>query len=85
MARIKDEAILKERAIKMLPKGIPAEAIEDVECDPIDGGPDMEQPSYWIYLADGYLCEWTDCQTIHEDSLKEIKLALSTVVAVDKE
>ena len=34
---INDENILMDRVLKMLPRGIPKEAIEAVECDPYDG------------------------------------------------
>ncbi len=77
--RITDESILMQRVIKMLPKGIPAEAIDDVECDPMDGGDDMNSPSYWVYLKAGYRCYLTDCHTIHEDTLKDLKPYLESV------
>ena len=71
MARITDEAVLMDRVIKMLPKGIPASAINSVECDPTDG--ENGGPSYWVYLNDGYISPEMGCQTIHEDTLKELK------------
>ena len=77
--RITSEAELMRRAIKMLPKGIPAEAIEEVECDPYDGGNYGEKPSYWVYLAPGYICPEMECHTIHEDTLKELAWMVSTV------
>ena len=69
--RIKDEAVLLNRVIKMLPKGVPAEAISGVECDPYDG--EDGGPSYWVYLADGWICPEMECHTIHEDTLAKLK------------
>ena len=77
--RITDEAELMKRVIKMLPKGIPAEAISSVECDPVDGGDDMNSPSYWVNLSAGYICPLTDCYTIHEDTLAELKIYVGDV------
>jgi len=71
MARITDERILLDRVIKMLPKGIPAEAIHGVECDPYDGTDGGG--SYWVYLADGYWNPTMGCHTIHEDTLAELR------------
>lgn len=69
MARITSEKVLKDRVVKMLPKGVPASAIESVECDPYDG--ENGGPSYWVYLHDGWRCE--DGHTIHEDTLADLK------------
>ena len=69
--RIKDEAILLDRVIKMLPKGVPAEAIAGVECDPWDG--EDGGPSYWVYLETGWICPPMECHTIHEDTLAKLK------------
>ena len=77
--RITDERILMKHVIKMLPKGIPEEAIESVECDPMDGGPDMEDPSYWVYLSEGYICPLMECHTIHEDTLADLKIYVGSV------
>ena len=74
---ITDENILMDRAIKMLPKGVPADAIEAVECDPYageDGG-----PSYWVYLAPGWICPLMECHTIHEDTLAKLKLYIKSI------
>lgn len=71
MARITDEAVLMDRVIKMLPKGIPSTAIHSVECDPTDGC--NGGPSYWVYLQDGYISPEMGCHTIHEDTLKELR------------
>lgn len=72
MARITSNAVLMERVIKMLPKGIPAEAIDSVECDATDGdGPDGA--SYWVNLNEGWKCLETDCHVIHEDTLADIR------------
>lgn len=70
MARITSEEILLDRAIKMLPKGVPAEAIKSVECDPWDGSDGGG--SYWVYLSDGWRCS-DYCHTIHEDTLAELR------------
>lgn len=77
MARITDPAILRARAEKMLPKGIPASAIESVECDPEDGS--NGGGSYWIYLANGYWNPTMGCHTIHEDTLADLKPYLREV------
>lgn len=69
--RITDEKVLMERVIKMLPKGIPATAIESVECDPWDGL--NGGGSYWVYLHDGYIATGMGCHTIHEDTLADLK------------
>lgn len=79
MARhITDEAILLDRVIKMLPKGVPPEAIEDVECDPYDG--ENGGPSYWVYTAPGWLVSYMDCHTIHEDTLAKLKPYVQSIV-----
>ncbi len=75
--RITDERILMERIIKMLPKDIPSSAIESVECDPYDGS--NGGGSYWVYLHDGYICTATDCHTLHEDTLAELKYAVQCI------
>lgn len=64
MARIKDEAELMARVLKMLPKGIPAEAVAAVECD---------WDSYWVYLRNGYNAPGTGCHTIHENTLRALR------------
>lgn len=77
MERITSEKVLMDRVLKMLPKGIPAEAIDSVECDPfngLNGG-----GSYWVYLKEGYICPTMGCHTIHEDTLAELKLMLAEV------
>ena len=68
---ITDEIILLDRVIKMLPKSIPPEAIDDVECDPYDG--ENGGPSYWVYLAAGWICPEMECHTIHEDTLAKLR------------
>ena len=75
--RIKDEAVLLDRAIKMLPKGVPAEAISGVECDPYDG--ENGGPSYWVYLAEGWICPEMECHTIHEDTLAKLKPMVKSI------
>ena len=75
--RITDEAVLLARVVKMLPKGIPASAIRDVECDPTDG--ENGGPSYWVILAPGYICMIMECHTIHEDTLAQLKEMLKYV------
>lgn len=70
MARIISEAVLMDRVVKMLPKGIPASAINAVECDPYDGL--NGGGSYWVYLNDGYISPEMGCHTIHEDTLKDV-------------
>lgn len=75
---ITDEAILLDRVIKMLPKGVPPEAIEDVECDPYDG--ENGGPSYWVYTAPGWLVSYMDCHTIHEDTLAKLKPYIQSIV-----
>ena len=72
MARhITDEAVLFDRVIKMLPKGVPSSAIANVECDPYDG--EDGGPSYWVYLAPGWICPEMECHTIHEDTLAKLR------------
>lgn len=79
MARhITDEAILLDRVLKMLPKNVPPEAIEDVECDPYDG--ENGGPSYWVYTAPGWLVSYMDCHTIHEDTLAKLKPYVQSIV-----
>lgn len=75
--RIKDEAILLDRVIKMLPKGVPAEAIGGVECDPYDG--EDGGPSYWVYLVNGWICPEMECHTIHEDTLVKLKPMVKSI------
>lgn len=75
--RIKDEAILLDRVIKMLPKGVPAEAISGVECDPYDG--ENGGPSYWVYLVKGWICPEMECHTIHEDTLAKLKPMVKSI------
>ena len=76
--RITDEAVLLDRVIKMLPKGVPADAIEDVECDPWDG--EDGGPSYWVYTAPGWLVADMGCHTIHEDTLAKLKPYIQSIV-----
>ena len=76
--RITNEQVLLDRVIKMLPKGVPAEAIEDVECDPWDG--EDGGPSYWVYTAPGWLVADMDCHTIHEDTLAKLKPYVQSIV-----
>ena len=68
---ITDESVLLDRVIKMLPKGVPTEAIAEVECDPYDG--ENGGPSYWVYLNTGWICPLMECHTIHEDTLAKLK------------
>ena len=72
-----DEAVLLERAISYLPKGIPAEAIHYVECDPCDG--EFGGPSYWVCLREGYICADMGCHTIHEDTLKQLRQVMKSI------
>ena len=74
MARIKTEKELLDRVLKMLPAGIPAEAIAGVEIDNIAGW-----NGYWVYLHDGYISPEMDCHTIHEDTLAELKALVSNI------
>lgn len=75
---ITDETILMDRVLKMLPKNVPPEAIEAVECDPYDG--ENGGPSYWVYTAPGWLVSWMDCHTIHEDTLAKLKPYVQSIV-----
>ena len=75
---INDEATLLARVLKMLPKNVPPEAIEDVECDPYDG--ENGGPSYWVYTAPGWLVSDMDCHTIHEDTLAKLKPYIQSIV-----
>ena len=75
---ITDEATLWDRVLKMLPKNVPPEAIEDVECDPYDG--EDGGPSYWVYTAPGWLVSYMDCHTIHEDTLAKLKPYVQSIV-----
>ena len=77
---ISNERVLMDRVIKMLPKSVPPEAISSVECDPQDGGPDGFGPSYWIILRPGWMCTESECHTIHEDTLGDLKRMLNQVV-----
>ncbi len=75
---ITDEKILMDRVLKMLPKNIPPEAIDDVECDPYDG--ENGGPSYWVYTAPGWLVADMGCHTIHEDTLTKLKPYIQSIV-----
>ena len=75
--RILDENILLDRVYKMLPKGIPEEAIESVEVDLYGGVNGFN--GYWVYLSDGYVSPDMECHTIHEDTLKELSLVVSGI------
>ena len=75
--RIKDEIVLLDRVIKMLPKGVPTEAIKEVECDPYDG--EDGGPSYWVYLTSGWICPEMECHTIHEDTLAKLKPLVKSI------
>ena len=75
---ITDENILFQRVIKMLPKNVPVEAIEAVECDPYDG--EDGGPSYWVYTAPGWLVTDMDCHTIHDDTLAKLKPYVQSIV-----
>lgn len=72
-----DKETFMQRVVSYLPKDIPAEAVEDVECDPEDG--ENGGYSYWVYLTDDYCCALTDCQTIHEDNLIDVKRYVKTI------
>lgn len=73
MARIKSESKLRERVLAMLPEGIPAEAVVDVECD---------WDSYWVYLRTGYKAPATDSHTIHEWTLADLKKEVRRIYVV---
>ena len=75
---INDEATLLARVLKMLPKNVPPEAIDDVECDPYDG--ENGGPSYWVYTAPGWLVADMGCHTIHEDTLAKLKPYVQSIV-----
>ncbi len=77
--RITDERVLKERVIKMLPKGAPADAIAAVECDPYDSVNKDFGPSYWVYLNAGWICPEMEGHTIHEDTLSDLRPMLKQV------
>lgn len=72
MAKITTEKELMDRVVKMLPKGIPAEAIEEVEIENWN-----MSGRYWVYLNDGWMFE--RCHIIHENSLDEIRKCLKMV------
>ena len=61
----------------MLPKGVSVEAISGVECDPYDG--EDGGPSYWVYLADGWICPEMGCHIIHEDTLAKLKPMVKSI------
>lgn len=69
-----------ERVIKMLPKGIPASAINDVECDPDNGS---NGGSYWVYLSAGWKSPDDWCHVIHEDTLADLRAMVKGVEAWD--
>ena len=71
MARITSEKVLMERVVAMLPKNVPASAIESVECDPYDGS--NGGGSYWVNLAAGWKSPDDWCHVIHEDTLDELR------------
>ena len=73
--RINNEITLMERAVEMLPAGIPAEAVAEVEIEYSCG----EFNGYWIYLKAGYICIAMDCHTIHEDTLADLRSMMATV------
>lgn len=76
MPRIKSESKLMARVLKMLPKGIPAEAVVAVECD---------WDSYWVYLRTGYNAPGTECHTIHEDTLKALRSEVHGIYTVQND
>lgn len=85
--RIANENVLFERVSKMIPKNLikkgydANDIIESVECDEIDGGESGYEPSYWVYLNDGFITEnGCGCHTLHEDTLRELKVMMSTIV-----
>ena len=75
--RVTDENIFFYFFIKMLPRGVSKDAIEAVECDPYDG--ENGGPSYWVYLAPGWICPEMECHTIHEDTLAKLKPMIKSV------
>ena len=79
------EEILLERAKSYLPKGFPVDVIKYVEID-TDGN--SERPdgiSYWVYIKNGYKTEkGRGCHTIHEDNLKELRIAMKNIVEVEE-
>lgn len=77
MARITSDKVLMDRVLKMLPKGVPVEAIESVECDPWNG--EDGGGSYWVYLHDGWVFPSMGCHTAHEDTLAEIKWMIKEI------
>ena len=80
MARLNERQLL-ERAQKMLPKGIPAEAIESVEVDRYGNSDAPDGISYWVYLRPGFVTErGAGCHTAHEDNLKNLAGELSGVI-----
>lgn len=81
MARmIENEETLKERVVKMLPKRIPASAIDDVEYDRLSSVKREWGGSYWVYLRAGWEFKDTGCHTIHEDNLRDIRVQLYKIV-----
>ena len=78
MARRLNDCELIERAKGMLPKGIPSSAVISVDSDLYDG--EDGGASYWVYLDYGYQCTLTGCHTIHDDTLKDLKVSLKHVV-----
>lgn len=85
MSRQISEFELARRVRKWLPKGIPAEAIEDVECDPYDSVRVDGSYSYWVHLAPGYIAPGLGCHTIHEDTLAEVKYEVQHIYVDYKE
>lgn len=85
MAKKLNEKDLLARAEGYLPKGIPADAIIDVEVD-TDGNTDrLDGISYWVYLRDGFKTEkGRGCHTVHEDNLKDLKTAMQNIVKVEE-
>ena len=73
---IVSERALMDRVLKMLPNRIPAIAIRSVECDSCDGD---NGGSYWVNLAAGWICNSTGCHTIHEDTLKDLRVMVRDI------
>ena len=75
MAHLKSEKDLMDRVVQMLPAGVPADAVSGVEIEDGWGGFN----GYWVYLNKGWICPAMECHTIHEDTLRQLKMMVASI------